>query len=353
MTPETLVIFGGSERLWKLAGQLREGGVPLTFFSESAALAGLGSGDGPVPALVLMEATSLQDLDATEAWTRPLPWLALCVPLARPGESELMVRAYELGARAALPADSPDAVVVRSVLGALASVGGSEASPSEGAPQAKPRLRHHPVGAGIPLHPGELLRVISGVVAQIAWHHDGTEGLIGLWGPGHLLPGHPEDSCRLALKAQTEVALEIHPLPEPDPVFDGLLDRSRLLEAWSAMQSRPSMEQRLIGVLELLAEQFGQPSAEGTLIDLRITHAQLAAAIGATRATVTRLLGPLRRRGVVSSVATPRGERMLLPNRQSGLSQEIDRPHRLDASQEGSAEAELSCATPPGLPALR
>ena len=78
------------------------------------------------------------------------------------------------------------------------------------------------------------------------------------------------------------------------------------------MQSRPSVEQRLLGILHWIAEQFGRPDVDGTLIEIRVTHAQLAAAIGATRATVTRVLGTLRRRRVVATKSTPDGERLLL-----------------------------------------
>lgn len=84
------------------------------------------------------------------------------------------------------------------------------------------------------------------------------------------------------------------------------------MEAWASMQARPNFEQRILGLLELLAEQFGQSHAEGTLIDVRITHGQLATAIGATRSTVTHKLADLREREIVTLVQTRRGERYCL-----------------------------------------
>ena len=72
------------------------------------------------------------------------------------------------------------------------------------------------------------------------------------------------------------------------------------------MQAHPYLEQR---ILSLLAEQFGVPDKEGVLIGVRLTHSQIAAAVGATRSTVTRLIGDQERKGqlrVVGRGANPR-----------------------------------------------
>lgn len=50
------------------------------------------------------------------------------------------------------------------------------------------------------------------------------------------------------------------------------------------------------------------------MIDVRITHAQLASAVGATRATVTRRIGLLRRRGLLVVTGSGAGERYCLPD---------------------------------------
>ena len=86
--------------------------------------------------------------------------------------------------------------------------------------------------------------------------------------------------------------------------------RLQQLEAWAAMQARPHLDQRVLGLLSLLAEQFGRPHPQGTLIDVRITHAQLAAAAGATRTTITRTLGDLRTRGLLATVGSGEAQRL-------------------------------------------
>ena len=65
-------------------------------------------------------------------------------------------------------------------------------------------------------------------------------------------------------------------------------------------------------MLSVLAEQFGCPYQRGVLIDVRLTHDQLASATAATRATVTRALGQLRRRGAIWTVNSRAGRRLCL-----------------------------------------
>jgi hypothetical protein len=88
--------------------------------------------------------------------------------------------------------------------------------------------------------------------------------------------------------------------------------RVQLMEAWSAMQARPHLGARILGLLNLLAEQFGRRHADGMLVDVRLTHAQIAAAIGATRSTVTRLLSDLRDRVALSVISDGDRERFCL-----------------------------------------
>ena len=85
------------------------------------------------------------------------------------------------------------------------------------------------------------------------------------------------------------------------------------MEAWAAMQARPHFDQRVLGILSLLAEQFGVTTQEGQVVDVRITHTQLASAVGATRTTITRTLRDLRHQNKLSIIATADGERFCLP----------------------------------------
>lgn len=170
-------------------------------------------------------------------------------------------------------------------------------------------------GALIPATPDLLLHVVEGVVAQWVIHEDGTEMLLGFYGPKQLLIPHPADSCYIHFQAHTDVALQSLPWVEAGKM-SALTNQLRTCiwqqQAWAALQARPANEDRLLGMLALWAEQFGVTAAEGTLLDLRITHQQLASAMGVTRSTVTRLINTLRRRQLLSTMGVGNQERFLL-----------------------------------------
>ena len=58
---------------------------------------------------------------------------------------------------------------------------------------------------------------------------------------------------------------------------------------------------RLLGFLTLLIEEYGEACEQGYYLPWLLTHAQIGSAIGSTRVTVTRLMGKLRQRGLISN----------------------------------------------------
>jgi CRP-like cAMP-binding protein len=54
----------------------------------------------------------------------------------------------------------------------------------------------------------------------------------------------------------------------------------------------------MIRLLFWLSRRFGEDKAQGQLIDLRLTHQDLAEFLGTTRVTVTRTLGQLEEQGL-------------------------------------------------------
>jgi CRP-like cAMP-binding protein len=67
----------------------------------------------------------------------------------------------------------------------------------------------------------------------------------------------------------------------------------------SALGQRKTID-RLLGFLTLLIEEFGEPCNDGFCLPFPLTHAQIGSAIGSTRVTVTRLMGKLRQRELIS-----------------------------------------------------
>jgi CRP-like cAMP-binding protein len=173
-------------------------------------------------------------------------------------------------------------------------------------------------GEAINVAPKEAVVIQIGVASFNVLHSDGTEILLGLFGVGQILLHHPDDSCHVCYTAHTDLTVT-------RCSWDKLLDDAKLLaylharllhmEAWAAAQAHPHLEQRILGIFNLLAEQFGRPTPTNEiLIDVRLTHSQLASAIGANRTTVTRLLSELRRRKLITVTGCGKLERFCLTN---------------------------------------
>jgi len=241
---------------------------------------------------------------------RPLgvPW----VGWNRFDAPDLTATAYEHGALAVLPGSLSRDGLRSALRTAFARAVHAPATPARRVPHGP---TSHDRGSTINLDEHDMLIVEHGIVATTVLHEDGTEVLVGLCGPGQVLVGHPHDSCCLQLRAHTEAEVSAQSWAHATltPRFnERLRTRLRQQEAWAAVQARTHLEDRLLGLLSVLAEQFGKPHDEGTLIDVRLTHAQLASAIGATRATVTRLLGRLRRQKLVISTGENLMERFVV-----------------------------------------
>lgn len=190
----------------------------------------------------------------TSGFSREVPWIAW----NRTGSDAVALRAYEKGARVVLPADLDG----QALLAALERMAAGERRTGGG---ARGR-RSYPEGSRIALGDDQVLRVVAGVVAQRVIHADGTHVLIGLFGSTRIVVGHPDDSCCLDLVAHTDVDVTCERWDESAraPGFaQALRVRLRQMEAWAAAQARPHLDERLLGVLSVLAEQFGQPHPRG------------------------------------------------------------------------------------------
>lgn len=246
----------------------------------------------PPPLIALV---SRQDLPADlRGW---LAW-------QRVEDASLTLLAYQHGARAVFPPDMPPSLLAQSLRQMILP-----------APEKYASLRSVRRGEPVFLENGSVLTVRDGVLATMMAHSDGDSVLLGLTGLGQIIVAHPDDDCLIQIVAHTPAVIFIQPWEQAirQPDFpEKLRARLQRMEAWAAMQARPYLDQRVLGILSLLAEEFGKPHPEGTRIELRLTHAQLASAVGATRTTITRVLGELRNRGKLQLEGNGRQERVVL-----------------------------------------
>ena len=69
-------------------------------------------------------------------------------------------------------------------------------------------------------------------------------------------------------------------------------------ELLAIVRSRPT-DARLLQLLRWLSRKFGCEVPQGLLIDVRLTHQEIAEVIGTTRVTVTRLLQQFEQAGSI------------------------------------------------------
>lgn len=235
-------------------------------------------------------------------------WAAWCH-----GQPDLLARAYTAGALAAFPhetgIDTLSGFIIRQ-LGQSGQEGSPENRRWSGTVQRNIRK-----GDLILLDDDFVLDIEAGIIAKKMIHRDGCEVLLGLYGKNSLILPHPSDDCYIQLVAHSDCVVRVQPLESrqrQEDFTDQLRINLQRTEAWAAMQARPHLDLRVLGILSLLADEFGETTSEGRLLNVRLTHAQLASATGSTRATITRTISDLKKLGKLSSLSTAEGERYCL-----------------------------------------
>ena len=159
-----------------------------------------------------------------------------------------------------------------------------------------------------------VLLLASGRVKLYHITNEGKEAVLALIEPGELFgelalvaPGQREefaeammpsrvilirgDAVRDLMERHPEVSLEVSRLMG--------LRRRRTERRLKSLLFRSNRE-RLIHLLLELVEKYGRPGPDGVLIDIKLSHQELASIIGSTRETVTVVLGELQAEGFLT-----------------------------------------------------
>lgn len=175
----------------------------------------------------------------------------------------------------------------------------------------------------IPARPGLLYLVQRGAVrlvgeAQVSASSSSTSrlprvnseeaflGFVGAGQPFEIVAQSPFNLQSFAHVDQTSVIwLYWHDLDNWPHFRREVLDAFRYQHQrkllWLSTLGQRRTIDRLLGFLTLLIEEFGEPCDNGYYLPWLLTHAQIGSAIGSTRVTVTRLMGKLRQRGLITS----------------------------------------------------
>lgn len=135
-----------------------------------------------------------------------------------------------------------------------------------------------------------LWRIERGVVRTLTWSEEGTFITLGYWGAGDLI-GYPLSRINpYQIECLTSVEVSIVPPSLWSQEVNALLSHIQQAEKLLSMVHRKPTSLRLWQFLVWLSEKFGRDVEQGKLIDLHITHQEMAEVLNTTRVTVTRLL---------------------------------------------------------------
>ncbi|MCA1993457.1 MAG: Crp/Fnr family transcriptional regulator [Coleofasciculus sp. S288] len=174
-------------------------------------------------------------------------------------------------------------------------------------PQEGRRLHFFAKGEEIPLVSQGVWQVCQGIVQLSTLYPNGEEVWLG-WAEPSTFFGN---WFSLLESYQATALLDVHltwfSLAEINAsprlaqlILPQLVRRMRQTEALLSITGQRRVEDRLLHLLLLMKREIGQPVTDGTRLNMRLTHQNLANAIGTTRVTVTRLLSKLKNEGAIT-----------------------------------------------------
>ncbi|MBD2213479.1 Crp/Fnr family transcriptional regulator [Calothrix sp. FACHB-156] len=142
-----------------------------------------------------------------------------------------------------------------------------------------------------------LWRIERGAVRTLTWSEDGTFITLGYWGPGDIV-GYPLSKVKpYQIESLTSVELSVVPPHVWYQDIDALLSHIQQAEELLSIVHRKPMSLRLWQFLVWLSEKFGCDVEQGKLLDINVTHQEIAEVLNTTRVTVTRLLQQFEEEG--------------------------------------------------------
>jgi CRP-like cAMP-binding protein len=148
----------------------------------------------------------------------------------------------------------------------------------------------------LPLRESSLWQIETGAVRTYTLTEDGTVISLGFWGLGDTV-GQPLACIQpYIVECLMDVKVQALHLQECGHLNQVLLSHLHQTQTFLRLRSG-QIYQRLQQLLDWLADKFGHELERGQLIQLRLTHQDIADALGTTRVTVTRLLSQFEQEG--------------------------------------------------------
>jgi len=151
----------------------------------------------------------------------------------------------------------------------------------------------------IPPRQDVLWRIERGAVRTVTWSEQGTFITLGYWGTGDVV-GHSLSRVKpYQIECLTSVEMSILQTEQWYQALDAMLVHIQQAEELLSIVHRKPVSLRLWQFLVWLSQKFGCDIEQGRLIDLGLTHQEMAEVINTTRVSVTRMLQQFEDEGML------------------------------------------------------
>ena len=151
----------------------------------------------------------------------------------------------------------------------------------------------------IPPRQDVLWRIERGAVRTVTWSEQGTFITLGYWGTGDVV-GHSLSRVKpYQIECLTSVETSILQSDQWYQALDAMLLHIQQAEELLSIVHRKPVSLRLWQFLVWLSQKFGCDIEQGRLIDLGLTHQEMAEVINTTRVSVTRMLQQFEDEGML------------------------------------------------------
>ncbi|MFN6570719.1 Crp/Fnr family transcriptional regulator [Dendronalium sp. ChiSLP03b] len=158
----------------------------------------------------------------------------------------------------------------------------------------------------LPEYQNSLWKIETGFVRTFTYLEDGTTVALGLWGCGDIVGKALSKLEPYQMECLTKVEATVLPLEDWHQPTETLLAHIQQAEELMVIRSYKKVDTMLIKLLAWLSKKFGSEVEKGRLIDMRLTHEDLAEMLGSTRVTITRVLGQFEQEGLINRLSLHR-----------------------------------------------
>ena len=162
------------------------------------------------------------------------------------------------------------------------------------------KYQNFPSGELISLEPDCYWLIQQGIVKISARTEEGVAISLGYWGAGDLV-GQPLSLVYpYQVQCITSVRASCISVSQSYQITSLIQRQIRQTEEFLRILRSETTYPRLCKILLWMANKFGRSVEIGTVIELRLTHQDLAELVGATRVTVTKTINQLEQEGFLN-----------------------------------------------------